>query len=1765
MRRIDLKYRLTKVAGVATSVAVCALTGMVMGLAKADTTIFLGTTVTNAVPTDGALYDTANTMYSVNTNRVGDIVYSNVVTYSCNGSTDANGFSGTGAGSCSDSDIVNSATYALRQGQLIEDRFYNIVDLTGTNNNNANDYTFGNNVVISSNTRGQKAYILNTTGTYYDSYAGSAPTATDPAVAINVRGDVTFTGAANVNGSASAASFTVQNTGVVFGGNVTGNILMGSGGGATLNAGADLTGNINFQGNNATFTLSNGSNITGSIDTTAARTGTVAFLGSSAISGSVGVTAALREVQVNGTGVVTILGTSGGDATLNQVNTVNFTSAGTIGFSGGLDTRLGFGELGSVDFHNVDGVFQMGNGSTASTLIGDVTTDTNNNGTVTMVAGTQTIGQAVVSGGVTTITSSQLGAVGKSLKLFNVGGVGTGGIDTSTSAYSSTTVYGDVYATSTVLNNNGTTNSSTLTMADGYDLYSTVTTADGNMGVLTLAGRNQDVTGNVGTTGMRLNTVNSGANGAVSNFGSSGTPTDVFAVNITNTGTGTSNFSRDVGATNINVNNGISNFTNNVNATTTTIGTGVGNFNTNGTGVTSSSIVFSANKTNSVTSNTTANVAGLGSATANLYTGLIGTVNFSGFDGVVNVWDGKSISSSVTTATNSNTGIINFRGDGSLASTVGISGMGIEQINVNTNNEQNKATPTSVPTTSVTLNGDVFVGGVNLFNNAKLTLATGVDITGTKTNETNTVAYTGLEQVLSTDVTSTGTVVLQGSSNITGVVGALDKMIGTVSAGATSTTSRLNNMAYITTLNFDGAEARSGGNVVPGSGVIELNGVVGRKVSGSTTVNASSASDTTIGGMVGTVDYQSGGGTLVIGDDVNITTVSGVGADTVGIQFANAGSGLLRFAGDSVVRGVVGGNTAGRSTLRDIYADGMTNTVVRFVDDVYVSPNSFYVSGTGIVDFQGNLGSATAPTALKFDADAAQVTGAPSGREIAVVTFSALTAGQSVTVAGRTLIATGNVSAPDVKTAFATGVAPANSSFSASTYFTDWTPLGASGDSSTSLTFTSNSFTTTASNNVTNITTSAAGVGAAAPIVSSVIDGGTTLDGSVNVANGKMIYGPVTTAINGVGRLNFVGGTTLQGSIGSNALRLNEVTFHAATSDSTNLPITPGNVTVNIGQNIYAVTTRIGNATPANGTVANITANVFLGNQLILGSSNVTLNTAGDVTRYTQSQVNAGTAVSLVDFTHTKNANGTLTGATATDSTTGTGPIVTNGATLNFAIANGAGSSPWDSSTGGGIVNTAGSSSITGAPGSVLTMNTSESINLSLLGSLRDNQTYTLIDAGAGAGDLSGLNANLRDNSYIIDTSVMAYNNGDLRIQFDRTADVYVTRSGTSGHFSNPAANRLGALGVAGTGYSEDMQVVFNRLDIDQWGYGNNEANLATQAKRLAPVVNSYGSQTAFAATSSTLDVTSERLAVLRGDSKMAGSDGNGRQMGSKDSVWAKVLGGTRSMDSVTSRGNTYDGYRTTVSGLAVGVDTQLENGVVGLTANFINSSVKQKDFRSGDSSRMGSYGVGLYGTQEYGAAYVEGNLAYNWHDLDQARSTVVGRTANADIDMRQITARLAAGYRIALDDKAQSDHVLTPMISVEWGSLKQKAYTETGAGDVGLRVDGVTTNRVKSSLGLRYNTSFVAGATTYYPEISAAWNAYSGINGTDVRAGYIGDVDGTKFTTNGVSLPKSSYSVGAGLRFATSRYSEVQVRYGYEGGKGLDAHMGQVKATWAF
>lgn len=655
--------------------------------------------------------------------------------------------------------------------------------------------------------------------------------------------------------------------------------------------------------------------------------------------------------------------------------------------------------------------------------------------------------------------------------------------------------------------------------------------------------------------------------------------------------------------------------------------------------------------------------------------------------------------------------------------------------------------------------------------------------------------------------------------------------------------------------------------------------------------------------------------------------------------------------------------------------------------------------------------------------------------------------------------------------------------------------------------------------------------------------------GTVKVADGKNITGSITSySTTTGGTLNFLGssnyGTQVIGTVSN---PLTKVVFNGATS---------GAVTNVISGNVFAGLVEIGNGSTADGskTTATLTSGTaqtpaVLGNALVLANARTTLNT--DATFGT-----AGAAPSNLVFV--KNVDGTLTGA-PTQTNVGANGITTNGATLNFSVDAG------QVSARNGAVVPSNSSKLTTT--GALTLTGGAKINVALMGSVANAQAAntpiaTLI---SGVGVIATGAVTLSHNSFVLGgltpALTLRQNNGnqDLELMVNRTASIYQTRSETVGHFSNDAADRLGALAAAGAGYTSDMQTVFNKLDIDQWGFGNTKENLATQVKRLAPIANASGAQAALASTSSVLTAVGERLSVLRGDVAMAGLNGNGRQMGTDNTGWVKVLGSSGKAKAIGD----YDGYKVTTSGLVAGADAKVGNGVVGGSFSYVASNLSQQDFRLGDSAKLNSGTFAVYGTQEYGDVFVDGALAFSQHSLDSSRATAIARIAKADMDLNQTTVKLSAGYRIGIDDSKVN--VLTPMLSVEAASLKQKAYSETGADALSLNVDSKNMSSTRASLGLRFNTAIEGASTTFYPEFLVAVNRNNGMRNTDVVANYAGDTTATAFTTTGVVLPKSSYTVGAGLRFATSKTSEVQIGYRYEGGNGLTGSSAQVRGAWSF
>jgi outer membrane autotransporter protein len=758
-------------------------------------------------------------------------------------------------------------------------------------------------------------------------------------------GSIQINGSVNFAGTVEAGNVNVNTTsGVYFNSNVVLNSAQGfenaivfeRAGEVSFNA--DLDGSVDFAGNDGIVML-NDSQVTGSIDTASSGTGTLIFGGSANIDGSVGATAALKKIQLDSNQVNIIDGAT-------QANTVEINAAGVLGFGGGLDTTLADATtLGVVDFNNYNATVQIGNDAD---LVGNVVTDANNNGNLVLVAGTQSI-------------TGQLGASGKSIARLVIGGeesfssnpdpvlqgLAAGDLVTINDHVSNTTINGDVYATNTYLYNDGNNASSSLTMASGYNLNSTVQTGDTGMGVLTLAGGLQTVTGNVGTDSNPLDQVDSGANGATSNFGTSSAVTDVFADAVTNTGSGTTNFSKDVTATNtlnvnagttnvandtaaatINITSGKGNFTNIVSATTTNIGTGEGNFNTNGTGTTTSNIAFT------------------GAGTANLHTGLTGAVAFAGNDATVNVWNLQTVVGDVTTTTN-NTGILNFKGDGLHTGDIGAESMGIASLNVNTASEQNS-------TEGVLVVGSIFADSITL-NGGALTVEVDENLTDTGSGDFITTVAS---------VNSAGELRLLGGTQVVdGTVGTDEARLRFVNtsfsqSGTTTFTDtvyidRLENGGYSSNQAIDGTVTLDGMayintlNVNTDGGVVNLNGI--------------NASDNAPSGMIGQLALNNTIGTVNIGDDVDLTVINPLLTQDEGVFFSYAGNASLNFVGSSTVNGQVGGGEdSANSTFKTIHA-GANDETVTFNDDVYViegtleQPATFHVSGTGTVNFEGDL------------------------------------------------------------------------------------------------------------------------------------------------------------------------------------------------------------------------------------------------------------------------------------------------------------------------------------------------------------------------------------------------------------------------------------------------------------------------------------------------------------------------------------------------------------------------------------------------------------------------------------------------------------------------------------------------------------------------------------------------------------------------------------------------------------------------------------------
>jgi outer membrane autotransporter protein len=226
----------------------------------------------------------------------------------------------------------------------------------------------------------------------------------------------------------------------------------------------------------------------------------------------------------------------------------------------------------------------------------------------------------------------------------------------------------------------------------------------------------------------------------------------------------------------------------------------------------------------------------------------------------------------------------------------------------------------------------------------------------------------------------------------------------------------------------------------------------------------------------------------------------------------------------------------------------------------------------------------------------------------------------------------------------------------------------------------------------------------------------------------------------------------------------------------------------------------------------------------------------------------------------------------------------------------------------------------------------------------------------------------------------------------------------------------------------------------------------------------------------------------------------------------------------------------------------------------YASTKVDQTDAATGNNSRITSVGQTIYGTQNFGQAYVDGLLGLAHHSSANVRQTALSRTATATTSALEYTARIGSGYRFVVKDKL----TITPNVQFTAGSYNQKGYTETGASSLNLSVNSMTVNRTKVGVGVRIaDERTTSTGLVFRPEFNIMASQDLNDASADLTSTFTGG--GSAFTTAGQKLSRNSVDVGTGVVFLQGKTGQVGLNYNMQMRESFTGHSVLLQGRLAF
>lgn len=399
-----------------------------------------------------------------------------------------------------------------------------------------------------------------------------------------------------------------------------------------------------------------------------------------------------------------------------------------------------------------------------------------------------------------------------------------------------------------------------------------------------------------------------------------------------------------------------------------------------------------------------------------------------------------------------------------------------------------------------------------------------------------------------------------------------------------------------------------------------------------------------------------------------------------------------------------------------------------------------------------------------------------------------------------------------------------------------------------------------------------------------------------------------------------------------------------------------------------------------------------------------------------------------------------------------------------------------------------------------------------------------------------------------LDTLNLLSGSGLLRVHGHRFSEdgtqLLVSYSGLNGEqLANEARQRSGATGAKARQLQALGHALNNVLMLNDQAaqvIGNNIDRL----EELLPDTSGAVSASTSSATQAGANAVSTRArGVAAGDML----EGQG--------IWVKGLYGEvsqRQRDGI-------EGFDSDTQGFVLGGDRELVNGtVLGLAWARTNTDVTGKNGLT--SSEVDFDQLSAYTSRAYGSWLFDAQLSYGIGSNETSRR-VMGSTAHANFDSRQIGAQATAGYEWQLDNATR----LTPRVSLDYANLKLDAYEERGAGALNLRNEEQRIERFELGLAGTLAHLTQVGELMVEPRLTlGAHHDFQGKARSSISS-FAFAPDETRFVVDGPEADKTRYQAGLGLDIYSVGGFTTSLDYGFGWSSSMSAHAGALQLRYDF